>query len=257
MLTGHFPFEEKIVESVNRPYIGLEDYRRNGLILLKTPGIEGENIHGYWLLPDNAIVIARTFVEKSNQLGLCTDQYRENLDLFTFRIQDLKGRVESASLKLGLKGRNVVITFPAEAYVAYTFGLNVSSVLMKGEETSISGKELEYIENRLRSGEISYVMTSLYASTLPVGERARQIARDTGGKLIIVRVMSFGEVRTYSEMLIYNLGLVTGILEAETQEVSLKSENSSSLTLYMILTLGYLILVLVNMWWWYHARVRG
>lgn len=213
VFTGHFPFEYQLASSVNVEYVSLDDYKRYGLSLSTIPGVKGENLHGYWLKPENAIAIAKAVSEKLKVIDPgYADYYDENLNLFITSVKRTVDFMVEQAEKYGYMGVKVVVTFPSEVYIAESLGLRVESVIVKGENVFISGGELSRLETMLLEGGVRAILVSEVSEMLKAGEYAKQLSQDTGVPLIRVRAVSAPGVDSYEGLLLYNLGLVSGVL---------------------------------------------
>ena len=213
VFTGHFPFEYQLASSVNVEYVSLDDYKRYGLSLSTIPGVKGENLHGYWLKPENAIAIAKAVSEKLKVIDPgYADYYDENLNLFITSVEGTVDFMVEQAEKYGYMGVKVVVTFPSEVYIAESLGLRVESMIVKGENVFISGGELSRLETMLLEGEVKAILVSEVSEMLKAGEYAKQLSQDTGVPLIRVRAVSAPGVDSYEGLLLYNLGLVSGVL---------------------------------------------
>ncbi len=219
--TGHFPFEEELVKITGKPSVGLEDYKAHGLSLSPMPGRihtgdgTGVNMHGYWLKPDNALAIAEAVTEKLKEIDIDhSDVYTRELNSFEAKIERLKSYINEISDEYGLKNFKAVITFPAEAYVAEAFGIEVEESLVIGENVFVGGKALMEIEDRLRMGEVNFILSSEMAKQMKAGEFAQRLASDTGSPLIYVRVLTFGDLHDYTALIMYNAGVLTASIDA-------------------------------------------
>ncbi|TXT53943.1 MAG: conserved exported protein of unknown function [Candidatus Thorarchaeota archaeon] len=226
VFTGHFPWEESLATTVDTPFIGLEDFEGYGAELSPFPGDEEHdhsvaqdehdhegNPHGYWLLPRNAIAIANaTRVALSGLNSTHSDTWSENFDAFVERVEDFQDLVIAFDSEYDFSELTAVVVFPAEAYVAETFGIEVVQVLQEGENTFISGGELLEIQNGLGNGSIDIIIGSEVALLQAGGEFATQLAQDTNSPLSWVRTLSFAEMNDYVSLMTYNLGAIVNSL---------------------------------------------
>ncbi len=241
VFTGHFPFEYQLASSVNVEYVSIDDYKRFGLSLSAIPGVEGENLHGYWLKPENAIAIAKAVAEKLKVIDPgYADYYDENLNLFISSVEKTADFMVEQAERYGYTDVKVVATFPSEVYIAESLGLKVENVIVKGENVFISGGELSRLETLLVEGEVKAILVSEVSEMLKAGEYAKQLSRDTGVPLIRVRAVSVPGVDSYEGLLLYNLGLVSGVLRLNVRV----RKEVNPLKYYMaILIMSFLIMV--------------
>ncbi|MDO8125538.1 MAG: zinc ABC transporter substrate-binding protein, partial [Candidatus Hermodarchaeota archaeon] len=129
VLTGHFTWEEELANQTGKPYITLEDYEAMGAELLPLVGYSeissrithqhdhNDNLHGYWLLPQNAIAIANaTRIMCSSLNATFTQYWQGRFNEFVLEVTELEDFIAEQSQLHGFSGKRVVITFPAEAY---------------------------------------------------------------------------------------------------------------------------------------------
>jgi ABC-type Zn uptake system ZnuABC Zn-binding protein ZnuA len=227
VLTGHFGWEEDLANQMGKPYLTLDDYEALGAELLPLYGIQyrhanlpslsrqqepGVNLHGYWLLPKNAIAIANATRIMCSSLNATYAQYwQERFDAFISKVNELETFIAELNQLYALTGKQVIITFPAEAYVAETLGLEVKGLLMKGDNIFISGPELIAVEQALRNGSINLILASDVARLQAAGEFAQQLSTDSGVPIVWLRIV-FSALEDYVGIMTYNTGVVvTGI----------------------------------------------
>jgi len=218
VLTGHFVWEEELANQTSKPYITLEDYETLGAELLPLPGHEqqmlrlpsyDENLHGYWLLPKNAIAIANaTRIFCSSLNSTYSAYWQARFDEFVSKVSEFEEFVSTQSLIQEFAGKHIIITFPAEAYVAETFGLDIRGLLMEGENIFISGPELVAVETALRNGSINLILASDVARLQTAGEFAQQLSTDSGVPIVWVQTV-FSDLSDYIGIMSFNLGVVS------------------------------------------------
>ena len=218
VLTGHFTWEEELATQTSKPYITLEDYEALGAELLPLPDQQqqetrqdshNENLHGYWLLPKNAIAIANATRILSSSLNSTYAAYwQARFDEFSDKVSEFEDFVSTQSLVQEFAGKHVIITFPAEAYIAETFGLDVRGLLSEGENVFISGPELVAVETALRNGSINLILASDVARLQTAGEFAQQLSTDSGVPIVWVRTV-FSDLLDYIGIMSFNLGVVS------------------------------------------------
>ncbi|MFX1318442.1 MAG: metal ABC transporter substrate-binding protein [Promethearchaeota archaeon] len=224
VLTGHFNWEEELATQVGKPYVTLGDYENFGAMLLPLFGHvsvqsplflssqqhdQNENLHGYWLLPQNAIAIANATRNLCASLNSTYTQYWENrFTEFVTKVSDFETFVSEQNLLYQLSNKKVIITFPAEAYIAETLGLQVKGLLMESENVFISGPELLAVEQTLRNGSIDLILASDVAQLQAAGEFAQQLSADSGVPLVWIRAI-FSILEDYVGIMAYNIGVIT------------------------------------------------
>jgi len=233
VLTGHYHWEEDLVNQTSTPFITLDDsdamqsYEDFGAELSPMPGTHVEEVslaqhdheegnpHAYWLHPRNAVAIANATKAALTVLnGSLTEIWAANFDSFVADIESLKGLITEADSEYGFSDMHAVVVFPAEAYVAEAFGIEVEAVLVQESQT-ITGEELLQVQNALRNGSIELILGSDVARLQAGGEFAEQLIQDYGGRLIWWRAVFFSGLSDYVSVMTYNLGALTAGLDAE------------------------------------------
>ncbi len=231
VLTGHFPWEEQLLEQVDTPAIDIVDYEKFGAVLLPMPGSDGKldplaqdqdhgnkNIHSYWLLPRNAIAIANATRDKLDELvPERSDFWASSFQRFVDDIGEFQDLVLLMDEEYRFSDLHAVVVFPAEAYVAEVFGIQVVAVLEAGEDVFISGADLLTIQTGLANGSIDIILGSDIARLQQGGEFAVQLASDTNSRIVWWRVIFFSGLSDYTSIMSYNLGALVSALENEGQ----------------------------------------
>lgn len=221
VLTGHFLWEEELANQTGKPYLTLEDYEFFGAELLPLAGYgstlvrqhnHDENLHGYWLLPQNAIAIANATYSMLVSLNSTNaDYWSSRFGEFCLDVDELIHFIDELDLIHLFSTKKVVVTFPAEMYIAATLGLEVAALLMKGDNIFISGPELIAVEQALQNGSIALILASDIAQLQAAGEFAQQLSSDSGVPVVWVRVV-FSALTNYVGLMSYNVGVVaTGL----------------------------------------------
>jgi zinc/manganese transport system substrate-binding protein len=245
---GHFSFEEDLAELTGVPAVGPQDYRDMGLQLSPLPGEYGDdhehsddmNIHGYWIKPDNCLAIARAV---SAQLKLMDAEgeadYTDLLEAFEQEVTALKNNMQRMTIDRDLEGLPVAVTFPAEAYVAELFAMDVVAMLARGDNVFIGAGELSRVEDALREGEIVMIIASEFSRQMAAGEFAVQLSEDTDTPLVFVRTSTLGGLADYSALLTYNLG----VMSVEVSSPRTSSETDAPIYLLAIIILGAVVVL--------------
>ena len=216
VIDGHMDWEIKLVEQVakakgvkqNDISINLMDYKNN-MTILEIPswtGVSGRNYHGYWILPENIIVIAEAIKNKLSEIDPeGREYYEENFAKLKEEINILNKEI--MSLKRKISGVKTVLAFLAEQYIAYIFGLEVASILTIEEGTSPTPKTMEAAYNTLKEGGI--ILVSDVSSKMPVYNTIQELSKQTGAPIIEVMItMEMG----YTSIMMYNIGIINGML---------------------------------------------
>jgi ABC-type Zn uptake system ZnuABC Zn-binding protein ZnuA len=231
VLTGHFEWEKTLANETATPFVtlhegeGMESYEDYGARLSPLPGIapaeedgheEGGNPHAYWLLPDNAMAIANATMHAMVTLNSThTATLAKALEGFTHALEDLRGFIADMDAISGFSGMHAVAVFPAEAYVAETFGIHVDAVLQVGEIT-IDASTLYRVQEAIRNGSIQLIVGSDVARFQTGGEYAYQLQSDVGGILVWWKTVTFSDYSDYVGLMTYNLGALMSGLQGGT-----------------------------------------
>lgn len=247
VLTGHMEWENDLVKRVAEEKgvepdsicLNLLDLVEKNGTILELEG--GSNIHGFWLLPDNAVLIARALRDRLSVLRPeNSEEYWSNCMVFEEKVSSLKIFLERLSERHGLSGRKAVIGFYAEQYVVEAMGLKVGAVLV-GEGEAISPGSLSRVYGGLRSGEYACVVVSDTALLMSGVQNAlREISKDTGCPIAYVSVVSASGVKDYDSIMYYNAGQVYSALLSERGSVS------SGFNIYLLATLLALLVIVLE-----------
>lgn len=253
VITGHMEWEEKLVAQVSdekkvpKESISLNLLNLSGIKILE---LEGQrNLHGFWLLPDNALTIARALEEKLSHLKPeASGRLLSNYEAFEREISSLKEFLRKISGKYGASdgGLGVVIGFYAEQYIAEAMGLRVEAVLL-GEGESIRPESLRKIYDGLRSGRYASIIISDSALRMENVQRAlEEISKETGAPIAYVLAISGGGLGSYEAVMYYNAGQISGAL------LSGREAPSGTFDLYFfttILCIAIIVLETLFLFW--------
>jgi zinc/manganese transport system substrate-binding protein len=234
VLTGHFEWENDLVNQTSTPFItmddedALENFEDYGARFSEMPGHHEEeaflaqdhdhehegNPHSWWLLPQNALAIANATRAALSTLHVALEEvWESNFDAFVEDISSFLELVETQDSAYHFSDMHAVCVFPAEAYVAEAFGIEVIAVLQV-EGLTISGDELLEVQEAMSNGTVRLVLGSDVAQLQAGGEFAEQLVRDYNGTLVWWRAVFFGGFNDYLAVMTYNLGsLVSGLEE--------------------------------------------
>ncbi len=215
---AHLPVEEQVAEVTDAPVIGMEDYQRHGLRLIPVPGQGGENIHGFWLDPDNALAIGEAVVEALQKIDPGgAREYGESLSQFRARVEGLKETINAFSSSRGLRAQKVIVSVPAEAYVVSTLGMIPVDTIGRGPGAVIGAGELDQLGRAVERREVRFVTVSEVSEGLKPGQMAIQLAEEHGATILRVRVLSSG-LSSYEALWAWNLGSIDSSLKARPGE---------------------------------------
>ena len=255
VITGHMEWEKNLVNQVaearniQSSMISLNLLDLSGIKILE---IEGErNIHGFWLLPDNAIVIAEAIKDK---LSVLKPEYSgiflHNYEVFENEVFSLKEFLNRLSEKYGLLGRKVVIGFYAEQYIAEAMGLKVGAVLM-GEGESIHPGSLSEIYDGFKSGKYVCIIVSDTALLMSnIRGALKEISEETGCSIAYVLIVSTNGLKRYDAIMYYNAGQVYSALLSEREAVS------SGTNIYLLTTITALLIIILETILLVRSRVK-
>ncbi len=253
VLTGHFPWEEELANQTETPFITLEDYEAFGAVLSPIPGTTSdfepaqdhdhgnENPHSFWLLPLNAIAIANTTRDALTSLHSDLEDYWEEMfERFVQEVEAFQELVIEMDNEYQFSNLRAVVVFPAEAYVAEAFGIEVEAVLQEGDNIFIAGAQLIEVQTALVNGSLDIILGSDIARLQAGGDFARQLAQDTNSKIIWFRAIFFSGLSDYLSIMTYNLGALTSGLEVGSTDTIDSSIN------YLLLGFsGFLVVVVL------------
>ena len=223
--SGHVAWETRLEQLVSEkkgvPFseIGVDLYRdlKDQMTFLQVPGAGGENIHGYWLLPSNAMVIARAIEQKLEGIDPSDAAvYRANLQKFDDRVAGLQQLIDATTSSRGLKGMGVAVAFYEEQYVAYSFGLNVSMVLI-GEELDIKASVLDEAGKGFASGYLKGIIVADIVQQMPVYQSLLTLSREQKVPVVLVTVFEMAALPDYVDMMSFNLGSAASMQKVEGQ----------------------------------------
>jgi zinc/manganese transport system substrate-binding protein len=225
--------EEK---GVQPSLISLNLLNLTGIKILEIEGVK--NIHGFWLLPDNAIVIARALRDKLSTLKPeFSEKFSQNYLLFEREVLNLKTVLVELSEKYNCLGKMVVVGFYAEQYVAEALGLKVDVSLI-GEGETIRPDSLTKIYNGLKSGDYVCIVVSDTALLMSGVQTAlREVSEETGCSIAYVFTVSSNGLDRYDNLMYYNAGQVYSAL------LSNRKSPSNGLNVYLLTTILALLII--------------
>lgn len=242
VVTGHMEWEKKLIEEIaeikgsetNLTFINLSEL--NDLKILELNG--EKNLHGFWLLPDNALLIAREVKEKISRIRPDISQrIEENYGEFKRRVLTLKNFLNYILDKYDIRERDAIIGFYAEQYVAEAIGLRVVSALI-GEGETIRPETLRNIYEGLKSGRYACIIVSDVAVLVEnTKEAIKEISRESGRPVAFVLTVSSGGLQEYDMVMYYNAGQICCALLAQPRPLP----SSSDICLPIIIALLIII----------------
>ncbi|MBS7640036.1 MAG: zinc ABC transporter substrate-binding protein [Candidatus Bathyarchaeia archaeon] len=229
IVTGHMEWEKKLIEEIaeikgieaDLTFIDLS--KLSGLRILELNG--EKNLHGFWLLPDNALLIAKEVKERISRIRPDISQkIEENYEEFKRRVLTLKNFLNRILDKYDIYGRDVIIGFYAEQYVAEAIGLRVASALI-GEGESIRPETLRNIYEGLKSGKYACIIVSDVAVLVEnTKEAIKEISRESSCPVAFVLTVSSGGLQEYDMVMYYNAGQICCALLTQPRQLLSSSD---------------------------------
>jgi len=242
VITGHMDWEMELIERVSEEkgvqpsLISLNLLNLNGIKILEVEGVT--NIHGFWLLPDNAMIIARALRDKLSTLKPeYSEKFSQNYLLFEKEVLKLKTVLVELSEKYSCFGKRVVVGFYAEQYVAEALGLKVDVALI-GEGETIRPDSLTKIYNGLKSGDYVCIVVSDTALLMSGVQTAlREISEETGCSIAYVFTVSSNGLDRYDNLMYYNAGQIYSAL------LSNRKPSLNGFNVYLLTTVLALLII--------------
>lgn len=245
VITGHMDWEKELVERVSEErgvqpgLISLNLLNLSGIRILEVEG--GRNVHGFWLLPDNVVTIARALKDRLSTLKPeYAEKFSENYMLFEGEVLKLKNTLIKLSEKYGYLGKRVVVGFYAEQYIAEAMGLKVDVVLI-GEEETIRPETLTRIYTGFKSGDYACIVVSDTALLMSgVKNALKEVSEEVGCTVAYVFTTSSNGLGRYEYVMCYNAGQVYNALLSNRRSIS------SELNIYLLTTVIALLVIVVE-----------
>jgi len=236
--TSHFPGEIKLEEmakkgQIKAKLITLRDFMNYGLKLLINPYTGKENLHAYWTNPLNSIAIARAITDALKEVDpQHSSFYEARFNLFKLKIIKAVELLKNYFLSIS-KSVKVVITIPAEQYLAEWLGMNIVMFIVKEHGVEPTPSDLERLASLMRDGKVDIVLMSEHVKDTKIGQYVRTLALQYGVPIAYVKILC-GEGIGVGELISYNMA---SIITALMQSPSTSRDTSSKIYLYMILIL--------------------
>jgi ABC-type Zn uptake system ZnuABC Zn-binding protein ZnuA len=244
--SGHVSWETQLEQLISErkgvPFsdIGLDLYQdlKDQMTFLEVPRGGGVNIHGYWLLPSNAIIIAKAIEQKLESIDpVYATAYRANLQKFDARVAGLQQLIDATASSRGLKGMGVAVAFYEEQYVAYAFGLNVSMVLI-GEDVEIKPSVLDAAAKGFASGDLKGIIVADIVQQMSVYQSLLTLSHEQNVPVVLVTVFEIAGLPDYVDMMAFDLGSV-----ASMQKATNPAGTDVSTYVYIIALLAFIAVV--------------
>ncbi len=191
-----FDFEAKITKEFSN-VVDFEDYNA---VLTDFPGYPS-NPHGYWMLPENAVRIAKAIKDRlEEEYPDKRDYFEKNYEIFVDRVEEaLKEARDIASEE---EGKEYVAMVPGVCYTASSLGIKIGAVVISEGAGIASGKELQEIKHGLESGKYSGIILPEFMKGSRGEEIAKELVKGSGAKIAWVK-FSVGDT-AYDVLVISN-----------------------------------------------------
>ncbi len=224
-----FDFEAKIAQEFTK-VVDFDDYSPE---LIDFPGYPS-NPHGYWMLPENAIKIAKAIKDKLEEsYPERKDYFERNYETFVSRVEE--SLREAREIASGEVGKVYVAMVPGVCYTASALGIKIDAVLISEGAGIASGRELQMIRDGLKTGKYRGIILPEFMKGGKGEDMARELVKGTDAKLAWVKFSS-GDI-AYDSMLISNA--------ARIAYASGECEGSNGLLIYMLSALAVLEALLI------------
>jgi len=215
--TEFLSIEASMVEHLkeNALYIDYANYSENGVIIETLPGV-GQNFHGYWTYPANALAIAKTVYQVLVVLdSLNVQVYTQNFQMFENRLKALNDAIQRTINDYNLNNTGVVVAVPGAAYFAKMLQLSIKAMLVTGPNRFANATEIAAIEEDISQGEIEYILCPYIMRDTKPGQIAEQISQETGIPVLYPRIFATHGFDSYVDFISFNLGTIEGQLIKE------------------------------------------
>ncbi len=191
-----FDFEAKIAKEFSN-VVDFDDYNPK---LLDFPGYPS-NLHGYWMLPENAVKIAKAIKDRlAEKYPNNRDYFEKNYEIFVDRVEEaLK---ESRQIASEEEGKEYVAMVPGVCYTASSLGIKIGAVVISEGAGIASGKELQEIKRGLESGKYSGIILPEFMKGSRGEEIAKELVEGSNAKIAWVK-FSVGDT-AYDVLVISN-----------------------------------------------------
>ena len=182
-------FERRLQENVpDIPAVTWQDYVNNGAALSDFPG-QPQNAHGFWLDHGNARSIAQAVGTALVARGLPEETIRNGVAQFLAELDVSHNAGLRMIREAGIAGDTVVAAVPGVAYVVKNLGLHTGALLLREGAGFAGAAELNTIAGGLRSGQYKAVVCPASMREAKPGQVSRQLAEDTGSRVVYVRFL--------------------------------------------------------------------
>lgn len=252
IVSGHIGWESKLVEEVaNNRKLSAKDISinclndlRGNLTLLSLPNNlgGGTNPHGFWLLPDNALVIAKAIADKLSVIDKShSSYYYYNYEMFKSKLSAFKSFVKSELKATNLYSKAVVAITPDAQYLLAAFDFNVSQIMVnEGEEAR--PEVLSSIREGLKSGKFALIVATDLSTQSSSFKTAEEFSKEFKVPLVSMFTISSENLRDYFSLMSFNLGIIVSSYDVYNFSTSSKGLDTLH---YSLITLSLVLLMLV------------
>ena len=161
-----------------------------GLDLIEGSKEQGNSVNPHvWLDVDNAMAQTRAIADALKQaMPQQAEAFEANAQAYCQRLEEVKKKM--AETLEPVKGRSMVTSHDAFAYLAQAFQLEVAAVIQQDEETDPSAAEIGRICDLMKQEGID----TAFIEPDTTGSAPEAIAAETGAQLVTLDPMTTGEL---------------------------------------------------------------
>lgn len=252
VISGHIGWESKLVEEVaSNKKLSVSDVSincfsdlKNNLTLLSLPSDLGGgiNLHGFWLLPDNALVIVKDIADKLSVIDSAhASYYHYNYELFKSELGAFKSFITETLKSHNLYSKAVVAVTPDAQYMLAAFNFNVSQIMVNEGEEARPGV-ISTIRDGLKSGEFALIVATDLSTQSSEFKSAEELSKEFKVPLAATYTISSENLRDYFSLMSFNLGNI--VSSYTTYSSSAVSQGLDTLH-YSLIALSSVLFVLV------------
>jgi ABC-type Zn uptake system ZnuABC Zn-binding protein ZnuA len=260
IVTGHIAWERDLISIVSevKPsnesayIVNLLEDLKDELLILRFPHSDELNLHGYWLYTSNAIIIASKIAEVLSIADPPHSEYYSHALLeFGERLTRLEELMYDVREKMGVEEESIVAVTPPEQYVLKSFGLNPSTVLVRGGLQDISPSIYRDFRDGLNSGKYKIIVISDLTKKKPIYRLVQQLSQEYDVRVIEFRASSLNDIYLYETLMTYNIAALSSLTNP-SRSVERYDITESTYTLLIIVS----VLVLISLSLYIIFRVR-
>ncbi|MGC9085416.1 MAG: metal ABC transporter substrate-binding protein [Thermoproteota archaeon] len=252
IVTGHIGWESKLIEEVaNNKKLSASDVSinclkdlRSNLTLLNLPSNLGGgiNLHGFWLFPDNTLVIVKAIADKLSAIDRAhASYYYYNYELFKSKLSAFKLFVARTLNTANLYSKAVVAVTPDAQYMLVAFNFNVSQIMVnEGEEAR--PEVLSSIREGLKSGKFALIVATDLSTQSSSFKSAEELSKEFKVPLVSTYTISSESLRDYFSLMSFNLGVI--VSSYTNYSFNTPSEELDTLH-YSLIALSLVLLMLI------------